>query len=63
MEEILISSDFPSEEKGACNVTPDMHAFSDWIRFQNLVDPLMGVAKYTWSNGQESPVLSRLDRF
>lgn len=40
-----------------------MRAFSDWIGIQNLVDLPLGGAKYTWSNRQESSVMSRLDRF
>ncbi|XP_058103363.1 uncharacterized protein LOC131246914 [Magnolia sinica] len=42
--------------------TPTMKQFSDWIKEEELVDlPILG-ARFTWSNGRESPTMCRLDR-
>lgn len=41
----------------------NMRAFSDWIRQLELIDLPLGGALYMWTNCQEEPVMSRLDRF
>lgn len=40
-----------------------MMAFNDWIQHYDLVDLPLGGARYTWTNCQGNPVMSRLDRF
>lgn len=40
-----------------------MRKFSKFISTHALVDPPLKGSKFTWSNGQASPVLSRIDRF
>ena len=39
-----------------------MRDFDDFIRENELIDPLRN-ASFTWSNLQENPVCKRLDRF
>ncbi|XP_058103553.1 uncharacterized protein LOC131247134 [Magnolia sinica] len=54
---------FVEEKSHGNKVSPAMGAFSAWIDDQDLVDlPLLG-ARFTWTNGRASPILSRLDRF
>lgn len=54
---------FPTEKSGGDKVTSDVLSFSDWINPQLLVDlPLVG-AKFTWSNHQDPPIMTRLDKF
>lgn len=49
--------------RGGCFVVPAMRDFNDWISLHDLVDlPLQG-AGFTWSNKQNEPVMSHLDRF
>lgn len=40
-----------------------MRDFTGWIRHHELVNLLLGGAKYKWSNKQEEPLMSWLDRF
>lgn len=40
-----------------------MIKFSDFISHHGLIDMQTSGAKYTWSNNQASPWMSRLDRF
>lgn len=54
---------FSSEKSGGCPISPDMRAFSDWIRQQQLIDLPLSGAEYTWTSCQEDPVMSRLDCF
>lgn len=54
---------FSSEKRGGCPISADMRPFSNWIRQHELIDlPLVG-ARYIWTNYQEDPIISRLDRF
>lgn len=54
---------FPSKRSGGTFFSVEMIEFSDWIIQNSLVDLQLGGAQYTWSNHQEYPTLSRLDRF
>eukprot|EP00268_Persea_americana_P016540 TRINITY_DN17840_c0_g1_i1.p1 TRINITY_DN17840_c0_g1~~TRINITY_DN17840_c0_g1_i1.p1 ORF type:complete len:127 (+),score=12.08 TRINITY_DN17840_c0_g1_i1:428-808(+) len=55
---------FPSDKSGAGRILADMESFSDWINSHYLVDLQPGRgAKFTWSNHQSPPTLSRLDKF
>lgn len=40
-----------------------MKYFSNWILNNEIVDLPLGGVKFTWSNGQAPPIISRLDRF
>ena len=40
-----------------------MREFNDWINFHDIVDLPLRCAKFTWSNLQETPEMSRLDHF
>lgn len=40
-----------------------IQAFSDWINSHSLVDLPLGGARFTWSNHQDTPILSHLERF
>ena len=54
---------FPNERKEGYSISPSMRDFNNWIRSRDLCNfPLRG-AEFTWSNLQECPVMSRLDRF
>ena len=54
---------FPSENTGIASFTFAMHAFSDFIMEQGLIDiPLLG-GNFTWSNNRERATMSRFDRF
>ena len=44
-------------------LTSAMGEFSAFINLCNLVDPPLGGAWFTWSNIEEVPILSRIDRF
>lgn len=54
---------FPSEKLDGGSTTAEMEAFLDWIDYHLLVDLQLGGAKFTRSNHQNPPMLSRLDRF
>jgi hypothetical protein len=54
---------FPSERLGDRRMSSAMWEFSDFISDLGLLDlPLLG-GNFTWSNNQEFPYMSRLDRF
>lgn len=54
---------FTSERSGAAHLGSAMGEFSDFISEQGLMDlPLIGGA-YNWSNSQDLPVWSKIDRF
>ncbi|XP_058096321.1 uncharacterized protein LOC131241982 [Magnolia sinica] len=54
---------FAEEHSRKRRVSSAMEEFSDWIQSHELVDlPLFG-ARFTWSNGRQTPIQSRLDRF
>lgn len=54
---------FPSERRGTSRMTGEMSSFSDWINSQYLADLPMKGNSFTWSNNQNTPKASRLDRF
>ena len=54
---------FPNERLGGRRTSGNMTFFSDWINRHALMDPNLSGASYTWSNHQDPPVMSRLDRF
>lgn len=51
------------EKKGRRKVSNEMLSFSDWINSHSLLDLQLCGASYTWSNHQDPPIMSRLDRF
>lgn len=51
------------EKKGCRKVYNEMLSFSDWINSHSLLDLQLCGASYTWSNHQDPPIMSRLDRF
>lgn len=54
---------FPNVNQEGCSFSPVMQDFNDSIRHHDLFNlPLRG-SDFTWSNMQENPVMSRLDRF
>ncbi|RVX19456.1 LINE-1 retrotransposable element ORF2 protein [Vitis vinifera] len=52
-----------SEKLGGGRLTPSMKDLDDFIRENELIDPPLRSASFTWSNMQEHPVCKRLDRF
>ncbi|RVW92839.1 LINE-1 retrotransposable element ORF2 protein [Vitis vinifera] len=52
-----------SEKLGGARLTPSMKDLDDFIRENELIDPPLRSASFTWSNMQEHPVCKRLDRF
>ena len=52
-----------SEKLGGARLTPSMKDLDDFIRENELIDPPLRIASFTWSNMQEHPVCKRLDRF
>ncbi|KAJ9678120.1 hypothetical protein PVL29_022881 [Vitis rotundifolia] len=52
-----------SEKLGGVSLTSSMKDFDDFIRENELIDPPLRRAPFTWSNMQEHPVCKRLDRF
>ncbi|KAK9268085.1 hypothetical protein L1049_010524 [Liquidambar formosana] len=54
---------FPSERWPESGLTNAMMEFSDFINRNALVDPPLVSGRFTWSNNQDHPSLSRLDRF
>ena len=52
-----------SEKLGGASLTPSMKDLDDFIRENELIDPPLRRASFTWSNMQEHPVCKRLDRF
>ncbi|KAK2985871.1 hypothetical protein RJ640_009941 [Escallonia rubra] len=54
---------FPYEKSGESDYSSAMVDFSFFVNDAGLLDlPLTG-AKYTWTNNQRNPIMSRLDRF
>lgn len=51
------------ERNTSRGITHSMKKFSRFISIHALIDPPLKGSKFTWSNGQASPVLSRIDRF
>lgn len=56
---------FSSKKKGGCTLSIDMRDFSDWIRQRELIliDLHMDGSRYPWTNKQQVPIMSKLDRF
>ena len=54
---------FPYERKGGCSMNSAMRDFSDWIHQHDLIDLPLSGAKFTWTNNQQDPMMSQLDRF
>lgn len=54
---------FPSEKLRGSKITCDMGRFSNWINSHSLVDLQLGGASYIWSDNQNQPAMSRLDKF
>lgn len=54
---------FTSERVGCSQFTAGMDDFSGWIDSHSLVDLQLSGGNFTWSNHQNPPILSRLDRF
>ena len=52
-----------SEKLGGARLTPSMKDLDNFIRENELIDPPLRRASFTWSNMQEHPVCKRLDRF
>lgn len=54
---------FPSERSSSNLNFAEMSEFFDWINQHSLVDRQLEGAQFAWSNHQEVPILSRIDRF
>jgi hypothetical protein len=54
---------FPSEKLRAGRLTGAMTTFSDFISELSLIDLPLLESQFTWSNNQDPPSKSRLDRF
>jgi exonuclease III len=54
---------FPSEKLGGGRVTSAMRNFSDFISEMELIDLPLMEGPFTWSNNQDPPSKSRIDRF
>lgn len=53
----------PSRCSGVQRRNAQMELCLDFISAQSLIDPHLNGATFTWSNKQEDPLMSRLDRF
>jgi hypothetical protein len=53
---------FPSERLGVSGYSAAIGELSDFIFVENLVDLLLEVGQFTWSNNQEDQTWSRIDR-
>lgn len=51
------------EKNRPCNITRSMREFNEFINQCDLRDTPMINAKFTWADGKDNPLLSRLDRF
>lgn len=54
---------FLKERNKAIRRTRGMDMFCDFVYRKELIDVQMSGAKFTWSNFQDRPTLSKLDRF
>jgi exonuclease III len=54
---------FPMERSSGVRLNSSMLEFSDFIFEQGLMDLPLAGGLFTWSNNQENPIWSRLDRF
>jgi len=54
---------FPSERSSGAGFSAAMEEFLDFIFMHNLVDLPLEDGQFTWSNGQEDHIWSRIDRF
>ena len=54
---------FSEDKLGGSRLTPEMSAFSDWINRHGLLDLQLNGASFTWSNHQNPPIMSPMDRF
>ena len=54
---------FPSEKLGGGRFTSAMRIFSDFISEMELIDLPLKEGPFTWSNNQDPPSKSRIDRF
>lgn len=54
---------FVNEKRPCGRITRSIKDFDQFIRDGDLRDVLLYNAKFTWTNGQDNPILSRLDRF
>lgn len=54
---------FADESNKEGPATSAVRDFADWIQFHNLIDMPPSGYSFIWSNNQEQPILSRLDRF
>ncbi|OVA07500.1 hypothetical protein BVC80_39g3 [Macleaya cordata] len=64
----LLGGDFNAirrldEKQGGCRINKSMRDFSEFISRFDLIDLPLNGAKYTGSNGHDSPTMSRVDRF
>lgn len=54
---------FTHEKNWTCHITHSMRDFNNFINMFDLWDSPLLNAKFTWTDGKENPLLSRLDRF
>lgn len=65
---LLVGEDFNviqyiHEKNSGGRITRNMRDFEEFVRSSNLRDIPLSNAKYTWTNGQDYPILNKLDKF